>query len=63
MFSFPKANYPEMVALRELRSALSLPRPADNEVENTDLESVGDRGGIQLGPILSRLRLSDNHEG
>ena len=53
-----------MQAIKELRSALSLPRPADYEGEgHSALTPLANRDGIRLGPILARLRQSDNHEG
>lgn len=55
--------HPEMVVIKELRSTLSLPRPADSEGDKMSVTPVTSRTGIRLGPILSRLRQSDNHEG
>ncbi len=60
-----------MTAITELLSALSRPRPADSEGENHHYLPPGSstvmvpvvRYSIRLGPILARLRQSDNYEG
>ena len=54
--------HPEIVAIKELLSALSLPRHADGEVDPDNLIATP-RNSIRLAPILSRLRQSDNYEG
>lgn len=55
-------THPEMAAIKELLSALSRPRPTDNE-EDRQPTVVPVRTAIRLGPILARLRQSDNYEG
>lgn len=54
--------HPEMVAIKELLSALSRPRPNDNE-EQSQSTWIPYRPTIRLGPILTRLRQSDSYEG
>lgn len=51
-----------MAAIKELVSALSRPRPNDSEEYNQPAW-VPFRPTIRLGPILTRLRQSDNHDG
>ena len=51
-----------MTAIKELLSALSRPRPTDIE-EDHQQAVVPARHTIRLGPILARLRQSDNCEG
>jgi len=53
---------PEIMATKELLASLSLPRPKDNEEESRSNVSLTPRNSIRLGPILSRLRQSDNYE-
>lgn len=55
-------THPDMLAIKELLSALSRPRPTDIE-EDHQQAVVPARHTIRLGPILARLRQSDNYEG
>ena len=59
-------THPEMTAITELLSALSRPRPTDSEEEHrTTVGSSALPGrsvAFRLGPILARLRQSDNYE-
>ncbi|XP_045031439.1 integrator complex subunit 1 [Daphnia magna] len=56
-----QVTHPEMTAIKDLLSALSRPRPTDNE-EDRQPAIVPTRPSIRLGPILARLRQSDNYE-
>lgn len=51
-----------MTAIKELLSALSRPRPTDNEEDRQPVK-IPARNSIRAGPILARLRQSDNYEG
>lgn len=55
-------THPDMTVIKELLSALSRPRPSDIE-EDHQQAVVPARHTIRLGPILARLRQSDNCEG
>jgi len=58
-----QSSRPEIMTTKELLASLSLPRSQDKEEESQRAVVQTPRNAIRLGPILARLRQSDNYEG